>query len=169
MKSRGFTLLEVIIALFILAGTIIVLGTTWSGNFMRIRKSAMFNNVSTLLEQKMVEMEAKYKEKPLGEISESEDGDFGNDFPNYRWEMKSRDLKLPDLTPLLVGQEDGADETLISTMKQVTEYLSKVIKEVKVTIYVQSGKREVEFSATQYFVDYTQGFGGLPGGAGGTP
>lgn len=168
MKSRGFTLLEVIIALFILAGSIIVLGQTWSGNFMRIRKSTMFNNVATLLEQKMVEMEAKYKEKPLAEIVESEDGDFGNDFPNYRWEMKSRELKLPDLTPLLVGQEEGADEMLIGIMKQVTEYLSKVIKEVKVTIFVKSGNREVEFSATQYFVDYSQDIG-LPGlgGAGG--
>lgn len=172
MKSKGFTLLEVIIAIFILAGSIIVLGSTWSGNFMRIRKANMFNNVSTLLEQKMVEVEAKYKDKPLTEVPEGEDGDFGNDYPQYRWEMKSRELKLPDLTPLLVGQEDGADETLISTMKQMTEYLSKVIKEVKIVVYVKSGNKEVEFSATQYFVDYTQdiglpGMGGAGGGAAG--
>ena len=162
-SARGFTLLEVLISLFILAGSIIVLGTTWSGNFMRIRKATMYNNVGTLLEQKMVEFEAKYKEKPITEIVEEDGGDFGSDFPQYRWEMKSRELKLPDLTPLLVGQEDGADETLISMMKQMTEYLSKVIKEVQVTIYVKSGDREVKFSATQYFVDYSQDFTGIPG------
>jgi len=167
-KSRGFTLLEVLISLFILAGAIIVVGSSWSGNFMRIRKSNMYNNVATLLEQKMVELEAKYKDKPINEIPDSEGDGFGNDYPQYRWEMQSRELKLPDLTPMLVGQEDGADETLISTMKQLTEYLSKVIKEVKVTIYVSSGSREVQFSATQYFVDYTQDFGmGALGGAAG--
>jgi general secretion pathway protein I len=78
--------------------------------------------------------------------------------------MQSRELKLPDLTPLLVGQEDGADEMLINTMKQMTEYLSKVIKEVKITVFVKSGAREVQFSATQYFVDYSQDIG--LGGAG---
>ncbi len=168
-SNKGFTLLEVLVSLFILAGGIILLGTTWSGNFMRIRKATMYNNVSTLLEQKMVELEAKYKEKPIAEIPEDDGGDFENDFPQYRWEMKSRELKLPDLTPLLVGQEEGADETLISMMKQMTEYLSKVIKEVKVTVFVKSGNREVEFSATQYFVDYTQDFGGIPGMGGKGP
>lgn len=163
--ARGFTLLEVLIALFILSGAIIVVASSWSGNFMRIRKSNMYNNVATLLEQKMVELEAKYKDKPIAEIPESEGEGFGNDYPQYRWEMKSRELKLPDLTPMLVGQEDGADETLISTMKQLTEYLGKVIKEVKVSIFVKSGSREVEFSATQYFVDYSQDFG--LGGLGG--
>ena len=92
MKSRGFTLLEVIIALFILTGSIIVIANAWSGNFMRIRKSNMYNNVATLLERKMAEMDAKYRDKPVTEIPESEAGDFENDYPNYRWEMKSRDL-----------------------------------------------------------------------------
>ena len=43
--QKGFTLIEVLVALFILTGGIIVLSTAWSGNFMRIRKSALFNDV----------------------------------------------------------------------------------------------------------------------------
>jgi general secretion pathway protein I len=167
MKKRsGFTLIEVIVALFILTGGIIVIASSWSGNFMRIRKTNMYNNVATLLERKMAELDAKYRDKPVTDIPDSEDGDFENDYPNYRWSMKSRDLKLPDLTPLLVGQEGGADETLISLMKQLTEYLGQAIKEVKVTIYVKGTKdKEVEFTATQYFVDYTKPFSAIPGAA----
>ena len=72
MKNRGFTLIEVLVALFILTGGILVLANAWSGNFMRMRKSAMFNDVATLLERKMVETEAKYKSKQLAEIPDAE-------------------------------------------------------------------------------------------------
>ncbi len=159
-KNAGFTLLEVLVSLIILAGSIIALNMAWGGNFLRLRKANMYNNVATLLERKMAEVEAKYKDKPLSEIPEEESGDFENDYPQYRWTMQSREVEFPDLTPLLVAQEDGAPETLISMIKQMTEYLNRVIKEVKVTIYVSSRGKEVEFSATQYFVDYTRDFAG---------
>lgn len=167
-RSSGFTLIEVLIALFILAGGILMISLAWSGNFMKLRKSALFNDVGTLLERKMVEMEAKYRDKDLKEIPEDEEGDFGEDFPQYRWAMRSREMKFPDLTALVVGQDGGGDEQLIQYVKQLTEFLSKAIKEVRVTIFVksQSGK-EIEFAATQYFVDYNQDFtGGLGGAAG---
>lgn len=172
-SAKGFTLMEVLIALMIVAGGIVALNIGWGNSFLMIRKSTMKYNAATLLERKMAEFEAKFKAKPFNEIPESEEGDFENDFPQYRWTMESRDLELPDLTPLLVAQEEQADEMLISMMKQMTEYLNKVIKEVKVSIFVKGkGGREAEFSATQYFVDYTKDFGGLPGAggaAGGAP
>ncbi len=153
-NARGFTLIEVLVALFILTGAIIVVANAWSGNFLRIRKSAMFNDVATLLERKMVETEVKYKEKSLSEIPEEEGDDFGSDYPNYRWTLKSRDLELPDLTPLLVGQEEGANESVIQMLKQMTDTISKAVKEVRITVYAKRGNKEVEFLATQYFVDY---------------
>jgi general secretion pathway protein I len=177
MRQRGFTLIEVLVALFILTGAIIVIGNAWSGNFMRIRKSAMYNDAATLLERKMVETEAKYREKPLNEIPE-EDGDtFGHDYPQYRWTLKSREFKMPDLTPILVGQEEGATEDVISLVKQLSETIAKAIKEVKISVFIKRGNKEVEFSATQYFVDYgadvtggmgdAGGAGGATGGTGG--
>ena len=138
-NDKGFTLIEVLVALSILAGGIVMLTLSWSGNFMRIRKTTMLSDVSTLLERKMVETEAKYKTKQLAEIPDEEEGDFGSEHPQYKWKMKSKDLKLPDLSPLLIGQEDGADETLLSMIKQVSESLSKAIKEVRITIYVKRG------------------------------
>lgn len=173
-KQGGFTLIEVLVALFILTGAMMVIASAWSGNFMRIRKSAMYNDAATLLERKMAEVEAKYREKPLNEIPEEESDTFGSDYPQYRWALKSREFKMPDLTPLLVGQEEGgATEDVISLVKQLSETISKAIKEVRISVFVKRGSKEVEFSATQYFVDYgadvTGGMGGAVGGAGAGP
>jgi general secretion pathway protein I len=163
-NAKGFTLIEVLVALFILTGGIIVLANAWSGNFMRIRKSALFNDVSTLLERKMAETEAKYRNK-YAEIPEDDTGEFDTEHPEYTWKLKSRELKLPDITPLLLGQEDHPDETLVSMIKQLSEQLSKAIKEVKISVLVKRGGRQLEFSATEYFVDYQGNFD--LGGAGG--
>jgi general secretion pathway protein I len=170
-SNAGFTLIEVLVALFILAGGILMISLAWSGNFLHLRKSALFHDVSTLLERKMVEIEAQYANKDVKEIPDEDGGEFEG-FPQYRWAMKSRDMKFPDLSAIIAGQEDGGDEMLINMVKQMTEYLNKTIKEVKVSIFVKTKTaRELEFAATEYFIDYNQDFmggvGGLPGGAGG--
>jgi general secretion pathway protein I len=170
MKKSGFTLLEVLIALVILTGGIMLLANSWSGNLFRIRKAGIYNNVGTLLERKIVELEAQYKDKPLTEVPETDSGDFGDDFPEYSWEMKSRDLKFPDLSAVIIGQEDGQrDENLISMIRQMTEILSKAIKEVQVTVTVKKNKKELKYSATNYIVDYNTALSSVPGGAGAPP
>lgn len=163
-NSKGFTLLEVLIALVILAGGLLILNSSWSTNNLRLRKANMFNNSATLLQKKMVETEALYAGKPLEEIPESESGDFGSDFPTYRWEMESRELEFPDLAAVIIGEGKG-DENLLNMIRQMTDLISKSIKEVKVTIFVKTNKKEVSFSATTYFVDHTKEFG-LPGASG---
>jgi general secretion pathway protein I len=167
-SQRGFTLIEVLVALMIVAAAIMASASLWSGNFTVMRKSALNYDVATILERKMVEIEAKYKDKPLTEVPDEEEGDFGSDFPQFRWKMKSREMEFPDLGPIIASQNEEPNEMLVSMIKQMTEYLNKAIKEVQVSVFVKRGKREMEFSATQYFVDYTKEFAGAAG-EGGTP
>ena len=172
---RGFTLIEVLISLFILSGGILMVSLAWSGNFLKARKATIFYDVSTLLERKMAEVEAQFRDK-FTEIPE-EAGDAFEDVKNYRWTLKSRAMKFPDLAPLLAANPDGGgvDETLLGMIRQMTEYLNKTIKEVRITIHVKTraAKKEQEFSATQYFIDYSQDFaaaaaaGAAGGGAAG--
>lgn len=167
-KNSGFTLVEVLIAIFILAGGILMVTLSWSGTFNKMRKATLLSDVATLLERKMVETEAKYAGKDIKEIPEEEEGDFGSDHPQYRWKLESNELTFPDISAIIVGQNEGGDEMLLTMIKQMTEYLSKTIKEVKITVYVKTkAGREMEFAATQYFIDYNQDFAGALGGGGG--
>ena len=153
----GFSLVEVMVAVGILTMVVVTIAAAWSGNFLRIRKSRLNHNVASLLERKVVELEIKFKNQPIEEIVD-ESGDFGKDFPQYRWEFKIKDFEMPDLTPLLVSRDEGADEILLSMIRQTTEFISKSVKEGTVSIFVKFGKkkREVEYNVTMYFVDYNQ-------------
>lgn len=166
-KKLGFTLLEVLIAVTILVGGVIVVATSWSGNFLRIRKATLYNNVALLLERKLNELDAEYKEKPLNEIIDQE-GDFGSDLPQYRWAFTTHEFVMPDLSGAILGEEGSKNEMLLNFVKQTTEYISKSVKEGTVTVFVKAGKKEIPFSVTTYFMDYSQELAlpGLPGGGG---
>lgn len=152
-RQAGFTLLEVLFATIILAGAMMVITLAWSGNTLRIRKANMMNNAVALLERKTTELQAKFQNKPFAEIV-SEEGDFGSEHQNYRWTFEAQEFEVPDMSSAIVGEDKGSNPMLEQIVKQVSEYLSKSIKEGKVTVYVKSGGKETPFSITTYFVDY---------------
>lgn len=134
---------------------------------MRVRKAQEAFEMSTLIERKMAELDVKYRSKPLDSIPANEEGEF-DDVENFTWTMESRKLEIPDMTALLIGQEGGADQMLISVIKQMTDAMSKSVKEMKLTVIYTKGKKPIKHSVTTYFVDYDKDIAlGAPGGPGG--
>lgn len=152
---HGFTLLEVIIAVAIMASGILVVAMSWSGTYDKLRKTQTNTEVMALLERKVAEVQAKYGGKPLESIPETEEDNFGSEYPQYSWKMESRKFEMPDLSSLLTGRDGGADSFELQTMKLFTEHLSKAIKEVRITVIYKNKKgKEQNYSVTQFFVDF---------------
>ena len=86
--SRGFTLLEVMVALAVLATTLTVVYQL-HGHTMMISGSARFHNLAPMLAQsKLAELEqGSYKD--LADTS----GDFGEDYPGYQWSVQIEDVE----------------------------------------------------------------------------
>jgi len=174
LNSKGFSLIEVMVAMLILTGSIVTLTSSWSGNYFRLNKAQINHNVNELLQKKITEIEIQYLDKPIEEIKDSDAGTF-KDFPNYRWTMESQDFEMPDLSAVLIGQDGGADELLLTIIRQMGEHISKSVKEVEVAVYVKFKKNEVKYGVTTYFVDFDKeldlgslaGIAGALGGAGG--
>ncbi len=170
MKSkskRGFTLIETIIAMLILAAGLVLLTNALGGSFMRMRKIQLINEVGVLLERKVTELKLEYKDKPIAEIPEEREEDFGSEYPQYSWQMTSRELELPDISAALTARAGGADEMLLTIIKQMTEMITKSVKEVTVTVIYKSQPRDLKFSVTTYFVDYNAANFGMPSPGGG--
>lgn len=154
-SPAGFTLVEVMLAMLILSSGVVLLTQSWSGSFLRLRKTKTNTELASLLQRKMLEVDLKYRGGSLESIPEEEGDDFGSDYPEYRWELKSRELEFPNLSSILTARDGGANETLIMVMSQLTDHLSKSVKEIKVIVYFkpESGK-EVSNSIVTYYVDF---------------
>lgn len=153
LKQSGFTLLEVLIALIILASGVMLLAQSWSSSYNRIRKTQKNVEIAALLERKLAEIDMKYRGKSIDSIPETEADEFEG-FPEYSWKLQSKKFEMPDLTAILIGREGGVDQMMSQLMKQFSDHLSASIKEVKVTVVYKVKEKEFEYSATLLFVDY---------------
>ncbi|MBW1691929.1 MAG: prepilin-type N-terminal cleavage/methylation domain-containing protein [Deltaproteobacteria bacterium] len=89
-KISGFTLLEVMIAVTIIAIVLVAVFGSQSQS-LSLANDAKFNTTAALLAQrKMAEVE-------IGNFQDlsSSSGDFGEDFPEYQWELTVSEVPLP--------------------------------------------------------------------------
>jgi general secretion pathway protein I len=88
-SARGFTLLEVMISMAILAIALVAVFQSQSQS-LSLENRAKFTTTAALLAQgKMAEIEAA---DPRDVRSGS--GDFGDQFPDYTWEIDVRDSEM---------------------------------------------------------------------------
>jgi general secretion pathway protein I len=92
LKRGGFTLLEVMVALSIVASVMVPLLVSQSEG-ISIQDETKFRTTAALLAKKKIsEIEVKGKDDLIPDY-----GDFGDDFPGYFWEIKIQDLSFPEI------------------------------------------------------------------------
>ncbi len=98
-RQRGFTLLEVLIAIAILAISLSAIFGSQAQS-LSLAAEAQFNiYAATLAKAKLAEYESGIV--PV----ENGDGDFGEDFPGYIWKVEVQDADLQEVLPALADLE----------------------------------------------------------------
>lgn len=98
--KAGFTLLEVLIAIAILAVTLTVIFGSQSQSLSLATEARFKTRAAFLLESKIAEIEAGTLDMY------SSEGDFGDDFPGFQWETDVEDVALTE--PFLAGDPIAA-------------------------------------------------------------
>jgi general secretion pathway protein I len=153
-NRKAFTLIEVVLAMMVMASGLFILTNSWAGTYNRLKKTQVKVQIAGLLERKVTEIEREYKGKSLESIPEEKEDTFGSELPEYSWKLKSKKLEIPDISASLTAQDGGADPNLIALMKTFTEYLSKSIKEVNISVIYKEGKKPIISDVTIYMLDY---------------
>jgi general secretion pathway protein I len=90
-RTSGFTLLEVMVAMAIIAIALTAVLGSQSQSLSLASEAKFSTTVALLAQSKMAEIEA---EKPEDLTSDS--GDFGDDYPGYRWDKSVNDVTFDE-------------------------------------------------------------------------
>jgi general secretion pathway protein I len=87
---KGFTLMEVMLAMAILAIALVSVYQSQSQSISMATESRFMTTAALLAQSKMAEVET-------GSIfdTSSKDGDFGTDYPEYTWHLEVGDTQIP--------------------------------------------------------------------------
>jgi general secretion pathway protein I len=177
VKRRGFTLLEVMVALAILAGALVATSQIVSGA-LRNHVRAQHLEVATLLARgKMAALEEKYEWKGFRRQDEHDEGTFEDDgHPEVKWRLDVKappaDLSSEALLKALTGSEQGLKDLLPGADKapQLAQYqavlmasmqgmlarlgeqLKRGVREVRLTVAWPEGAVEESFSVVTHMV-----------------
>jgi len=145
----GFTLLEVMVAISILAISLSVL-LTFSGNTLVKSGNAERVTIAAMLaRQKMVDMELEIEKEMKKNVfpeEKSEEGSFEEPYEDYSWEVEIKKVELPP--PM--SAEKGSIQAVIS--KQLSKEIAKSIRELKVVIKWMDMGSEESLDVTTHIV-----------------
>ncbi len=161
-NRSGFTLLEVIIALAIMVVSLASIIAVESNSINATIRAKQMNTVAMLARNKMIELEYEVQGKTFDEMKKESSGQFKEPFNDYKWSWTIKEMKFPNFSAAFSGAAAGGDEgsgaqggsDMVATMvRLITNYLSKSLREMTVTIsWMRSGK-EQSFSVSTYWVN----------------
>jgi general secretion pathway protein I len=158
-RNQGFTLLEVLVALGILAISVLVLVDSQTAS-VRLRQQGEEMVIGTLLARDIMTLvELRLEKEGFGELTITEHGDFHEEeymdmYPEYEWEYEVSRVEL-DIGKILsmvsslmgMAEDEGAVddasmltgglslESLGIDMSMFTDQLSRYVREVRVRVY----------------------------------
>ncbi len=109
-NHRGFTLIEIMTALAVLAIAFVVLLGLRNRDIAISAKAARIIDATLLARQKMTEI-ALLKDKNTGERS----GNFGDTYPDYRWEMDMNETpyeRVQEVIVKILWKSEGDTESV---------------------------------------------------------
>jgi len=96
-RAAGFTLLEVMIAMAVLAVALVAVFQSQSQSVAMLNRSRFETTASLLAQSRMAELEATVPAQ-----LRSDRGGFGDDFPDYSWEARVENTPLSGLVKITV-------------------------------------------------------------------
>lgn len=178
--KKAFSLIEVLSALLILSISIVALSHNQTSAIRLIQASQLRDTATLLAQSKMVETDRIIQDRGLGEIKDSEAGEFDKErYPTFGWRVMKEKIPVPNFTNLvsMASGEQADDESYDTSamqgpLKMITDIWGKAIKQVTVEVTWKERNDEKSYRLVTHYVEkdvfaQVQGLvGGLTGGGG---
>jgi general secretion pathway protein I len=190
-RAQGFTLLEVMVALAILAGALVGLIEANTRNVAAANHSKLMTTATLLARAEMVRLEDDLDERGFPDLDDVRGGNFSDDgFANFRWEARIEKIELPGNLadqaqkaaqgPDVQAQADkagaslggfnpttagigGAAGVVMSQFEMIRNAIEQSIRKVTLRVYWQEGRLERFLEVTTFQTDASKVDFALPG------
>jgi general secretion pathway protein I len=173
---RGFTLLEVMVALAILAGALVAVSEVVGGALRNHVRARQLDTATLLARAKMVEVQAEAERKGFRDFDVTEEGTFEADgHPEVRWKVEilrpsvelgpqavlaaltggktlEELLPPPDQAPQLAQLQGAITAGVQTLLTQIGERLKASVREVRLTVSWDEGRATESFDVTTHLV-----------------
>lgn len=158
-RQQGFTLLEVMIAIFIIAIGISAILVAENNSLEVTLRAKRMTTVAMLAKNAMIQAEREIEGKTFEETRKETSGTFDAPYAEYKWERKIKEITFPNVMDAQdAKQKEGLDQNVERVVKVATNYLSKATRELTITISWTEKKQEQKFVVSQYWVDLKHAF-----------
>lgn len=135
-RQGGFSLLEVMIAIAILAVSLLAIFNLESTSLLGSARARRISISTQLAREKMgrllIELEDGIKKGEFPEEKEDA-GTFEEEkFPDYAWKLKIKKVEIP--APPASPDSEGQSDIMAQVFSMVSEQLSQSTREVKLTV-----------------------------------
>ena len=191
MKARGFTLLEVMVAIAILSSALVVLLEINTRNIAATNHARMMTTATQLARAELVRLEDDLDDKGYPDLDDTRQGNFADDgLPMFRWEAHIEKIELPGnladqaskaatdkQTSSLAqsassslggfnptsGGVGGAASVVLGQFDMIRNAIEQSIRKVTLRIYWPEGKIEKYIEVTTFETDASKVDQALPG------
>lgn len=169
--QAGFTLLEVMLALAILALGLTMTSESQQMSMRQVFRAKMMTIATLLAREKMIEVEDELFEEGFSEFDEEDTGDFGRDFKKFSYKVTIEKVELPavadseglsqTLTEGAGDEGEGAaggmaalgGQMIAQYMEMIRGVIEQSIRRVTLDVIWKEGRRERSMTVSCYFTD----------------
>ena len=145
--KKGFSLLEVMVAVAILAMSLLTLINFQGQSMFVVGRAEKLTLGTFLAREKMAEviLQLEKEQKQQGVFSEdkSDEGEFEKPYEDYKWKWSLRKVAIP-----APGGGEGSPMMAILTM--VTNQIKEFVREVKLTVSWEALGKEQSFDVVTH-------------------
>lgn len=174
LRPRGFTLLEVLIALAILASALTVLMGTMANSGQQAAFSNDLTTATMLARSKMIDLEYELMEEGFSTSDQTFRGNFSEEgHPEITWEASVRQVEIPEEAKeeflgqinaqLFGGQSEGALKgnaafsamlpMLIGQLPEMINRIGQKVRRVDLVVEFPFGGNTYPIHVTEYMVE----------------
>ncbi|MFH1018154.1 MAG: type II secretion system protein [Pseudomonadota bacterium] len=178
-EARGFSFVEVMVAMVILSISLVVLMESQSRSMDLVSRARTMDAAITLAESKMTELSQLAAFKGIDTLKPEEKGEFDQErHPGYRWKYTVLPVPAPDFGALFKLAFGGAEDEKNSNaqlfagpLQMIGKVWGEALKELHVEVLWSDGAREKSYELVTHLIaqdTMTQlnvAIGALTGGA----